>query len=211
MSQKTRSVPLAVGLTGGIATGKSTVADMFAELGVPVIDTDDIARDVVAPGEPGLAEIAAEFGAEVLQPNGELDRARLRQLVFADPERRHRLEGILHPRIRAETVARAAATTGPYLIIVVPLLVESGFDQLVDRALVVDCPEAEQRRRLLRRDAESESQAEKMMAAQTSRAARLAAADDVIDNSGSLEDARAQVERLHQHYLALARDMAKAR
>lgn len=206
MSRQTRSVPLTVGLTGGIASGKSSVADMFAMLGATIIDTDEVARNVVALGEAALAEIAAAFGSGVLQSNGELDRARLREIVFADPEQRQRLERILHPRIRAETLARAAAATGPYLIIVVPLLLESGFAGLVDRILVVDCPEAEQRRRLVRRDAQSAGQAERMMAAQTSRAARLAAADDVIDNSGSLESTRAQVERLHQRYLRVASD-----
>ncbi|UCG73105.1 MAG: dephospho-CoA kinase [Chromatiales bacterium] len=195
-----------IGLTGGIASGKSTVAEMFAELGVPVIDTDVIARQVAAPGEPALAEIVEAFGPDLLQADGSLDRRALRARVFADPADRHRLEGILHPRIRARTLATAARAGGPYQVIVVPLLVESGFTRLVDEVVVVDCPEAEQRRRLLARDGGDAAQADRMMAAQLSREARLAAADTVIDNGGELSETRAQVHALHRRYLEIARD-----
>ena len=197
--------PLRIGLTGGIASGKSTVARMFAELGVPVIDTDVIAREVVAPGSPALAEIRDEFGSGVIRPDGTLDRAAMRSLVFSDEARRRRLEAILHPRIRQETRRQAEAAGGTYQLIVVPLLVESSLRSFVDRVLVVDCDEAMQVRRLLQRDAESEDQARRMLAAQASRAARLTIADDVIDNGGEIDDTRARVEALHEKYLALAR------
>lgn len=193
-----------IGLTGGIASGKSTVADMFAALGVPVIDTDVIAREIVAPGQPALAEIVAAFGADLLGPDGSLDRRALRARVFADPADRHRLEGILHPRIRNRTLELAAAAGGPYQVIVVPLLVESGFDRQVDEVVVVDCPEAEQRRRLMTRDGETAQQVSRMLAAQVGRAARIASADTVIDNSGDLRATRAQVQALHQRYLQQA-------
>lgn len=196
---------LRIGLTGGIASGKSTVADMFAELGVPVIDTDVVAREVVAPGEPALDEIIAAFGPQMLAPDGTLDRAALRARVFADPAQRHRLESIVHPRIRDRTLTLAATSGGPYLIIVVPLLVESGFDRVVDEVVVVDCPEAEQRRRLLTRDGDDPGQVDRMMAAQLGREARLAAADVVIDNGGPLDATRAQVAELHRRYLARTR------
>ena len=200
----TGSAPLRIGLTGGVASGKSTVADMFAHLGAVVIDTDQIAREVVMPGQPALGEIEAAFGPELLTADGTLDRRRMRELVFSEPERRHRLESILHPRIRARTLDIAQQADGPYQLLVVPLLLETGFGDLVDRVLVVDCPEHEQRQRLLQRDGEDPAQAERMMAAQTSRQARLAVADDVIDNGGPIDATRAQVEKLHRYYLQLA-------
>lgn len=195
-----------VGLTGGIASGKTTIARLFSGLGARVIDTDEIARDVVKPGEPALGEIVAAFGGEVLDAGGQLDRRRLRARVFADPAERRRLEAILHPRIEAATLAACERAEGPYQVLVVPLLVESGFDRHVDRVLVVDCPEEVQRQRLLQRDGEDPRQVERMLAAQLGRSARLARADDVIDNSGSLENAAAEVGRLHRLYLGLARD-----
>jgi dephospho-CoA kinase len=195
---------LRVGLTGGIASGKSTIAGFFADLGVPVIDTDEIARVVVEPGQPALEEISAEFGPEVLDPAGRLNRRELRTRIFADPAQRHRLEAILHPRIREETLARSAAADGPYQILVVPLLLETGFDALADRILVVDCPESVQRHRLEARDNNDPALAMQMIEAQIDRSRRLEAADDVIDNSGPLTDARDRVESLHQQYLALA-------
>ncbi len=200
----TGSAPLRIGLTGGVASGKSTVADMFAQLGAVVIDTDQIARDVVKPGQPALREIESAFGPEVLTADGTLDRRRMRELVFADPERRHQLESILHPKIRARTLELAESAGGPYQLLVVPLLLETGFGELVDRVLVVDCPETMQRQRLLQRDGEDPAQAERMMAAQTGRQARLAVADDIIDNSGPLSATAAQVEKLHHYYLELA-------
>lgn len=193
-----------IGLTGGIASGKSLVAKLFAELGAVVIDTDLIAREVVARGEPALAEIIAEFGPQVIDSEGNLDRPALRKRIFSDPRRRTRLEAILHPRIRDRTLAQAANAGGPYQLIVVPLLVEAGFDRFVDRVLVVDCPESLQRRRLAERDREDAARIDAILAAQTDRRTRLAVADDVIDNSGTREATRAQVEALHAQYLKLA-------
>lgn len=207
MSTRT-DTPLRIGLTGGIASGKSTVADMFGDLGVPVIDTDVIAREVVRPGQPALREIRDTFGDDVFAADGTLDRAAMRSLVFGDEEARRRLEAILHPKIGKATVDQADAAGGEYQIIVVPLLVESSLRAFVDRVLVVDCDEETQVARLLARDAESEAQARRMLAAQSSRAERLAIADDVVSNDGDLEDTREQVRALHRRYLvqAAARD-----
>ena len=196
---------LRIGLTGGIATGKSTVARMFAELGVPVIDTDELARNLVAPGQPALDDIVAAFGSGILTELGELDRRALRTLVFDDPSRRRRLEAILHPKILAAAEATAEGESGPYQILVVPLLFESGFEQRVDRVLAVDCPETVQRARLQQRDDESPERIERILRAQLGRDARLGRADDVIDNAGDLDHTRAQVGALHRRYLALAR------
>lgn len=195
---------LRIGLTGGIASGKSLVAEQFARLGVTVIDTDRIAREIVAPGTPALAEITAAFGSEILTPDGGLDRRALRATVFADSAQRRRLEAILHPRIRQRTLQRADADAGRYHVIAVPLLIETDFQTLVDRVLVVDCPESTQRERLLERDDEDPQQIERILAAQASRQTRLAGADDVIDNSGSRAATCEQVVRLHEHYLELA-------
>lgn len=202
MTAATQEV-LRIGLTGGIASGKTLVADMFAELGVPIIDTDEIARQVVARGQPALAEIVAEFSAGILTPDGDLDRASLRRIVFQDESRRRRLEAILHPRIRETTLRTSETANGPYQVLVVPLLVETGFQPLVDRILVVDCLESTQRERLLARDNETPAQVERMMAAQLSRAQRLEAAQDIIDNSGTQDATRRQVEVLHQKYLGI--------
>ena len=195
---------LRVGLTGGIASGKSTAARRFAELGATVIDADEIAREVVAPGRPALAEITARFGAGVLTPAGELDRRALRERVFADSRERHDLEAILHPRIRAEMARRAAAAAGPYVILVIPLLVEAGERADLDRILVVDAAEEAQIARLRSRDGGSPEQARAMLAAQASRAARLARADDVLHNDGSVDALRAGVDALHRSYLEIA-------
>ncbi|MCC5868387.1 MAG: dephospho-CoA kinase [Gammaproteobacteria bacterium] len=198
------SRPLFVGLTGGIASGKSAVSEAFAALGVTIVDTDVIAREVVAPGSPALEEIRGQFGHEVFAADGSLDRARMRELVFADAARRRQLEAILHPRIRAETLRRAAAATTPYVLIVVPLMVETGFDRLVDRVIVVDAPEAVQRERLMARDAHDEAQAQRILDSQADRQTRLARADDVISNAGALADTQAQVVRLHERLLEAA-------
>ena len=195
---------LLIGLTGGIASGKSAVADLFAKLGVTIVDTDIVAREVTAPGMPGLRQIAAEFGAAVLAPDGRLDRDRMRARVFADAADRRRLEAILHPLIRARTLELAAAATGPYVVIAIPLLVEAGFEELVDRVLVVDCPPEVQIERLMTRDGETAESAARMLAAQASREDRLAVADDVLGNTGTLADLRAAVEALHGRYLGLA-------
>ena len=193
-----------VGLTGGIASGKSTVADMFAELGVPVIDTDVIARQVVEPGQPALAEIRQQFGGDVIAADGTLDRAAMRRTIFADDNARQQLEAILHPIIRDEAMRQSRAAGGDYQLIVVPLLVESPMRHAMDRILVVDCAVDVQIERLLERDAETESQARKIVAAQASREARLAIADDVVRNDGSLDETGQQVDALHAHYLALS-------
>jgi dephospho-CoA kinase len=197
--------PLRIGLTGGIASGKSTVADMFAELGIPVIDTDVIAREVVEPGSPALKEIREAFGDEVIAADGTLDRPALRTIVFATEEARRRLEAILHPRIRAATMVQAAAAGGDYQLIVVPLLVESPLRSFVDRILVVDCDVETQVERLLQRDSGSEEQARRIIAAQASREDRLAVADDVIRNEGNLQETRRRVEELHRQYAESAR------
>jgi dephospho-CoA kinase len=195
---------LRVGLTGGIASGKSLVANMFVKLGAELVDADQIAREVVAPGEPALAAIRDAFGPEVLSSRGELDRAALRRLVFADPDKRRRLDAILHPLIRARILARLAVVRRPYAIVAVPLLVETDFAALVDRVVVVDCPESMQLERLMRRDGIPRTEALAMIAAQADRVTRLRAAHDVIDNSGDVERTRRQVVLLHDRYLELA-------
>lgn len=192
--------PLRVGLTGGIASGKSTVADLFARLGVPVIDLDVIARQVVEPGSPGLDAVVAAFGEDVVGADGGLDRARLRARVFDDPAARNKLEGILHPRILAETVRQCESAGGPYQVVVVPLLVESGLTGWVDRVLVVDCPPETQMARLAGRDGATRDQARAILAAQASREARLAVADDVIDNDGARDALTEAVNRLDAAY-----------
>lgn len=198
-----------VGLTGGIASGKSAVADMFARLGIPVIDTDLIAREVVSPGSPALQEIAAAFGAEVLLADGRLDRSKLREIVFSAPARRKQLEAITHPRIGAAMEAQCEQAGGPYQVVVVPLLIESGLDRRVDRVLVVDCPEELQLERLMIRDGETEQRAKQLLAAQLSRAERLARADDVVDNSDSLADTQRRVAALDTIYRELARNLVR--
>ena len=202
------SAPFRVGLTGGIASGKSTVAAAFASRGVPVIDTDQLAREVVEPGQPALAAVVAEFGADLLGPDARLDRGRLPSLVFADAARRKRLEAILHPAIRAALAARVATVTAPYVVLAIPLLVEVGLDHDVERVRVVDCPPALQMARLAARDGETSAAAAAILAAQASRDARLAAADDVLDNTGTLVALDAQVDTLHERYLELARTAA---
>ncbi|MDA0705509.1 MAG: dephospho-CoA kinase [Proteobacteria bacterium] len=196
--------PLRIGLTGGIASGKTTVANLFAALGVTVIDTDIIAREVVQAGQPALAEIRAAFGADVFDAHGTLDRSAMRRHVFADAAARHRLEAILHPKIQRETIRRIAAANGDYLLVVVPLLSESLLREHVDRILVVDCDEDTQIRRLLARDSGSEEQARRILASQASREQRLAIADDVVHNDSDVESLSAQVSGLHDTYTALA-------
>lgn len=196
--------PLRIGLTGGIASGKSTVADMFAELGVPIIDTDIIAHELVQPGQPALDEIRRRFGDEVIDANGELDRTAMRKRVFSDEGARLDLEAILHPRIGAETRRQVDAAPGPYQLIVVPLLVGSPLAQFVDRVLVVDCDEELQVKRLLARDAETVEQARRILSAQASREARLAIADDVISNDQGLDETRRHVRDLDETFRQLA-------
>lgn len=200
MTTSPSDAALKIGLTGGIASGKSTVADMFAELGIPVIDTDVIARDLVMPGLPALAEIRERFGEGVIDGSGNLDRAAMRKLVFSNDQARRDLEAILHPRIGAETRRQSAEANGPYQVIVVPLLLESQLRQFVDRVLVVDCSEETQIRRLTARDTESAEQARRILAAQASRQDRLAIADDVIRNDRDLAHLRDQVLQLDRKY-----------
>ena len=194
-----------VGLTGGIASGKSTVARLFEALGVPVIDTDVLAREVVAPGEPLLGQIAARFGAGVLAEDGSLNRAALRAIVFSDAAARADLEQLTHPAIRARLEALSVVLGGPYQLLVIPLLVETGRNTPVDRVLVVDCSEALQIRRLQARDGTTLEQARQILAAQATREARLAMANDVIVNEGDLGAVRDRVANLHALYLQLAR------
>lgn len=199
-----------VGLTGGIGSGKSTVAGLFAGLGAAVVDADVIAREVVAPGEVGLRRLVDEWGGDILTGAGTLDRDRLRSLVFADPAARRRLEAILHPLIRERLFRRLAGqSAAPYGVAVVPLLLESGWRDEVARVVVVDLPESEQLERAMRRDGLAEQQVRAVMAAQIDRAARLAAADDVIDNNGPATALAPQVERLHRRYLQLASDRTR--
>ena len=192
-----------VGLTGGIASGKTAVADLFASLGAGIVDTDRIAREVVAPGQPGLEAVRGEFGEGVIRASGKLDRRALREVVFADPQARRRLESLLHPLIRARTMEALEQVQAPYAVAVVPLLVETGFGELVDRVAVVDCPRAIRLERLMARDGMDREQAESMLNAQVDRQTRLAAADDVIDNGGSRSSTRRQVQRLHVLYQRL--------
>jgi dephospho-CoA kinase len=193
-----------VGLTGGIASGKSLVAGMFVDLGAALVDTDAIARDVVAVGKPALAAVRDAFGPTVLTAAGELDRAAVRALVFDDAAKRRTLEAILHPVIREHTLAALAAVERPYAIVAVPLLVETDFAALVDRILVVDCPAELQLERLMRRDGLPRNAALAMIGAQADRVTRLKAAHDVIDNSGDRVATRRQVAQLHQRYLEIA-------
>lgn len=196
---------LRIGLTGGIASGKTTVARLFAALGIPVIDSDELAREVVAPGTAGLEAIRARFGPGVIQPDGTLDRRALRERVFADPAARRDLEAITHPAIRALMDRRSGEAGGPYQILAIPLLVEGGARRPgIDRVLVVDCPEELQVRRVMLRDGSTEAGARAVLAAQAGRAARLAAADDVIVNDGDVAALRDRVEALDRHYRGLA-------
>ncbi len=194
-----------VGLTGGIASGKSTVAKLFGALGVPIIDTDQVARDVVEPGQPPLERLVERFGPSILTPDGHLDRPALRNIVFSDPKARADLEALTHPAIGAAVEARSAIAGGPYQILVIPLLVEKSLGSQLDRVLVVDCDEELQIKRLQARDSSSLEQARAILNAQASRTARLKAAHDVITNEGDMSALRDQVSTLHARYLELAR------
>jgi dephospho-CoA kinase len=196
-----------VGLTGGIGSGKTTVADLFARRGAALVDTDAIAHELTGPLGAAMAAIAAAFGAAVLRPDGGLDRAAMRAVVFSDRSARMRLEAILHPLIRQQSEARCeAAANAPYVVLVVPLLVETGsYRQRADRVLVVDCDESVQISRVMARSGLAAEDVRAIMATQASRAERLAVADDVVLNEGGLEALLSQVEELHQRYLDLAR------
>jgi dephospho-CoA kinase len=194
-----------VGLTGGIASGKSTAAKFFGALGVPILDSDRIAREVVEPGQPPLERLVERFGRGILTPDGHLDRPALRDIVFRDPKARADLENLTHPAIGAALEARSASAGGPYQILVIPLLVEKNLGAHVDRVLVVDCDEELQIRRLLARDGSNRTQAQAILDAQVSRPARLKAANDVITNDADMSAVQAQVRALHTRYLELAR------
>ncbi|CAB3804133.1 Dephospho-CoA kinase [Paraburkholderia caffeinitolerans] len=198
---------IAVGLTGGIGSGKSTVADLFAALGVPLVDTDVIAHRITAPHGIAMPAIASQFGPEFVAADGSMDRARMRALVFGDESARKRLEAITHPLIRAETERETREANGPYVIVVVPLLVESGsWKTRVDRVLVVDCSVETQIARVMSRNGFTREQVLAIITRQATREARLAAADDVIVNDGAtLEALEQDVEILHQRYLVLSR------
>lgn len=198
------SSKLIIGLTGGIGSGKTSVTALFEALGVPVIDSDVLAREVVEPGSPGLRAVVSRFGAIVLNEQGGLERSKLREIVFADDAKRKELEALLHPRIRASTHERIDASVGPYCIVCIPLLFETGQADTVDRVLVVDVPRATQLERTLERDGSPRETIEGILAAQLDRQQRLARADDVIDNSGDLDGLRPQVNALHQRYVDLA-------
>ncbi|MCY3606661.1 MAG: dephospho-CoA kinase [Gammaproteobacteria bacterium] len=198
-----------VGLTGGIASGKSLVADRLASLGAAVVDTDVISREQTAAGMPALAEIARQFGADLIRADGTLDRAGLRGQVFADPAARQRLEAILHPRIRKAAWERAGTTAGRYLVMVVPLLVETGFTDGIDRVLVIDAPRKLQIGRLRERDGVTRAQAMAILASQASRRQRRATADDVILNDGTRRRLIAKVDKLHALYLRQTEGLTK--
>ena len=195
-----------VGLTGGIATGKTTLSNLFAGLGVPVIDTDLISRELLTPGEPGYDQVCNHFGERIMAANNEIDRAKLRKIVFSNAHEKTWLEAMLHPLIYQRSHdailqhARAA-----YVLVVIPLLFETNFQTLVDRILVVDCPAELQLERLLKRDHIDETLALKMLAQQLSNSARLARAHDIVDNSRNAPDLESQVGALHQLYLRLSR------
>lgn len=199
-----RASPYIVAVTGGIASGKSAVTAGFERLGVPVIDADLIARELVEPGEAALAEIVQRFGADVLDGEGRLERRQLRQRIFNDIGARKALEAILHPRIRERMRTRALAATAPYVVLAIPLLTRGSDYPFIDRVLVVDVPESLQIARLTRRDGVDETGARAALAAQISREERLALADDVLDNSGTLDALEEAVAQLHARYLARA-------
>lgn len=195
---------LRIGLTGGIGSGKSAVAARFRDHGIPVIDADEVAREVVEPGTPAHRELVAAFGEDALDAGGRVDRARLRARVFADPAQRRRLEAILHPRIREAMKRQADALDAPYCILMIPLLVESGGNYRLDRVLVVDADDARRIAWVQARSRLGREEIRRIMGAQATRGQRLAAADDVIVNDGDLDDLARKVDALHERYLALA-------
>jgi len=195
---------LKVGLTGGIGCGKSTAADIFAELGIPVLDADQIARDLVAPGQAALQQITQTFGADILNDDGTLNRPRLRERVFFDPAQKLKLEAILHPMIYHTLQIESAKLSAPYGILCIPLLFETGGTDFIDRIVVVDCPEASQMTRVKRRDQLSDETIQAIMASQASRPYRIAHANDVLDNSGSYGKLAEQIKKLHNLYISLS-------
>lgn len=205
-------MPFCVGLTGGIASGKSSAAALFEELGAAVVDTDAIAHELTRPGTSAMAAIRDAFGPAYLAADGSLERAKMRQLVFSDPAAKAKLEAILHPLIRERARARIVAAQQPYVIVVVPLLVETdAYRDLIERILVVDCREELQVARAMQRSQLKESEVRAILAAQLPRTERLGRADDVVDNNGDIEALRQQIQKLHAKYLAFAQAAAHAR
>ena len=201
-----------VALTGGIGSGKTAVSDMLKEHGAAIVDTDVIARELTAAGGAAMPTLIATFGPEIAAPDGSMDRVAMRKLAFTEPGARKRLESVLHPLIRAEAARQVACACAPYVVLVVPLLVESkaAYRDLIDRTLVVDCPESVQIERTMRRSSLSRAEAERILASQASRADRLALADDVIVNDTSLQTLAAAVHNLHARYLVTAKDKARS-
>ena len=201
-----------VGLTGGIGSGKSTVADIFVKQGVELVDTDQIAHELTSASGAAMASLRQTFGNAIVSPDGALDRAAMRQLVFSHPPAKAQLEGILHPMIRQISAERCQAAVSPYVILAVPLLVESGtYRERCQRIATVDCPESLQIKRVMQRNGLSEEEVRRIMQTQASRAERLAIADDVIRNDGDLASLTQQIEKLHQRYLELAAEIPQAK
>ena len=201
-----------VGLTGGIGSGKSTVADRFVVLGATLVDTDQIAHELTGPQGAAMPAIAAAFGPEIMDPHGALNRSSMRQLAFSNPEAKSRLESILHPMIREISAERCAAAASPYVLLAVPLLIESGsYRERCHRIVVVDCPEALQVQRVMQRSGLPETEIQRIMQNQATRAIRLEAADDVIVNEGDLQTLSEQVEKLHACYLRLSVEKPQAK
>lgn len=196
--------PFTVGLTGGIGAGKTTVSHLFEEMGIEVIDTDMIAREIVLPGSPVLDSIEQEFSPRLLRADGSLDRTALRRIVFNDAAKRRRLESITHPAIRDASLRRLSQVASPYAILVVPLLFETGFDRLVNRVLVIDALESEQIERVMRRDGSDLELIQRMIGSQMSRRDRLARADDILNNQNNASDLAQQTNKLHRAYLKMA-------
>lgn len=196
-----------VGLTGGIGCGKTTISNEFKRLGITIIDADEIARDVVAPGSEGLEAIIKQFGPEIVQSDGYLNRAKLRSIVFAEPEKTQWLNDLLHPKIRAQILAELSASVSSYTILSVPLLLENGMQTLCNRILVVDILPEQQLQRVLARDQSEPATIKKIMTAQIDRKKRLSLADDIIDNSGQPSESMEQVQKLHQIYTKLTKNV----
>ena len=199
-----RERPLVIGLTGGIGSGKSTVAGYFADLGITVVDADELAHALVAPGEPAFGAIVAAFGTASVSPDGTLDRAFLRRRIHTNSEDKQKLEHILHPAIRARMEQMLGDATSPYAIAVIPLLLETGQTDIVDRILVVDIPEALQHERVAGRDGLADNEIHDIMASQANRSTRLSSADDIISNDKDKDALRHRVNELHLQYLELA-------
>ncbi|MDH5734737.1 MAG: dephospho-CoA kinase [Gammaproteobacteria bacterium] len=197
---------LVIGLTGGIGSGKSTVAELFRKRNIPIIDTDILARELVRPGQPALNEIIQTFGDTVIHKNGELDRQTLARLTFQNESARKKLEAILHPKIRQLMTEQINSVSAPYVIAVIPLLIEAGQTDLVNHILLVDCPEEIQIHRVKQRDNRDEQQIREILNAQASRQTKIAMADDIIENQGELSDLDAKIEKLHQKYLLMSQD-----